>query len=75
MMDYTDLAIKICDEMLNYQVTNESIYEVYNIIFEKYAKEFISEKNYILVKVIHYITISGYDIDCIKPMKFKKFMN
>lgn len=74
-MNYTDLAQIICDEMLNYQVTNESIYEVYNIVFKKHAKEFISEKNYILVKVIRCITFEGYDIDCIKPLKFKRFMD
>lgn len=78
MMNYIDLAKNICDEMLKYSVTNESIYELYNIIYDKYAKNFNLdnlEKSEILVNVIHFITVSGYDIECIKPVKFNKFMD
>ena len=74
-MSYTDLAKKICDEMLKYSVTNESFNEVYDKVFQKYGKEYVRDKNVILAKVTHFITVSGYDIECIKPLKFKSFMD
>lgn len=75
VMIYTDLAKKICNEMLTYPVKDESLNEVFNIIFSKYGKEYIKDKNIILAKVIHFITINGYDIECIKPLKFKSFID
>lgn len=74
-MNYIDLAQKICEEMLHYRVTNESFYEVYNIIFNKYGEKYIQDKFQILVKVVHFITVNGYDIDCIKPLSFKRFID
>jgi len=72
-MNNNDLAKIIADEMIKYKTTNESLCEVYTIIFNKYKSKTKEEKNAILAKVVHYITIAGYDIDCIKPLKFKKF--
>ena len=74
-MNYNDLAKEICIEILNYSVTTESFIQVYDIVFEKYAKDYLKDKNKVLVKVVHFITVNGYDIDCIKPLKFKRFMD
>ena len=74
-MNYTDLAKKISAEMIEYPVTTESLNEVYDIVFQKHGKDYIQDKNKILAKVTHYITVSGYDIVCIKPLKFERFMN
>lgn len=74
-MNYTDLAKDICNEILTYSVTNESFIEVFETVFKKYAKDYLKDKTDILVKVVHYITINGYDIDSIKPLKFKRFLD
>lgn len=74
-MDYTDLAEKICDDMLNYSVTNESFNEVYDIVFQKHGKEHLQDKSVILAKVVHFITVRGYDIECLKPLKFESYID
>ena len=35
----------------------------------------IQDKEAILAKVTHHITIMGYDIECIKPLKFKSYID
>jgi hypothetical protein len=72
-MNYTELAKNICNEMIKYKVKDESFNDVYNIILKKYCKCSSKDKNKILVKVVHFITINGYDIECIKPLKFKNY--
>ena len=74
MMDYEDLGKKISKEFINYPVKDESLMEVYNILAKKYNITNADDKSKVLAKVTHYITIAGYDIDCIKPLKFKYFL-
>ena len=72
-MNYTDLAKKITEEMLEYRVTTESLNEIYDILYTKLNKNNDINKGKILALVTHYITIKGYDIECIKPLKFKRY--
>lgn len=74
-MKYADLAKKICEEMLKYPVSSESFLDVYNFALKKHGKEYIQDKDVILAKVTHHITIMGYDIECIKPLKFKSYID
>ena len=75
MMNYTDLEQKISKDLINYQVKEESLMEVFNNICKKYKINNYKIKNKILTKVIHNITIMGYDIDNIKPLKFKSYID
>ena len=72
-MNYIDLAKKVSEDMINFPVKNESLTETFNIICDKYnIKE--DDRNTVLVKVIHFITVMGYDIKCIKPLKFESYL-
>lgn len=74
-MKYADLAKKICEEMLNYPVSSEGLLDVYDFALKKHGKEYMQDKEAILAKVTHHITIMGYDIECIKPLKFKSYID
>ena len=69
------LANKISEDILSYPVKDESFMEVFNNIMKKCEIFDYKEKNKILVKVIHNISVLGYDIDCIKPLSFKSYLD
>ncbi|MBR3161953.1 MAG: hypothetical protein IKF19_04410 [Bacilli bacterium] len=72
--EYENLAQKIGHDMLNYKTKYKSFTQVYNLILNKYLKSSTTkQENIILIKTIHYITLLGYDIDIIKPCRFKKY--
>ena len=72
--NYIKYAKIIAKDMLNYKTKSKSFTQVYDVCLNKYIKDPTEQdKNKILVKAIHFITILGYDIDNIKPCKFKKY--
>ena len=73
-MNYDEIAEKVGHDVLNYKVDNESFLEVYEICLKKYGKFTNRETNKILTKLIHVITVAGYDIDSTNPCRFKKFL-
>ena len=73
-MNYDEIAEKVAHDLLNYKVDNESFLEVYEICLKKYGKFTNRETNKILTKLIHVITVTGYDIDSTNPCRFKKFL-
>ena len=74
-MDYDYISDIVGHEIINYKVKDESFIKVYEICLNKHGNFNSREKNKILTKVIHVITVMGYDIDSTNPCKFKKFMN
>lgn len=73
-MNYDEIAEQVAHDVLNYKVDNESFLEVYEICLKKYGKFTNRETNKILTKLIHVITVAGYDIDSTNPCRFKKFL-
>ena len=72
--EYEILAKKISYDMLNYQTDSKSFTQVYNLFLNKYLNNSTTkQENIILIKTIHYITVLGYDIEEIKPCRFKKY--
>lgn len=74
-MNYDELADIIGREMLAYKVKNESFIELYELCLKKQGKFTSRESNKILTRVIHVITVLGYDIDSTNPCRFKKFLD
>lgn len=74
-MDYDNLADIVGKEMLEYKVKNESFPKLYEICLKKHGTFTEQEKNTILIKVIHTITILGYDIDSTHPCRFKRYLD
>ena len=73
IMNYDEIAEKVGNDMINYNVSDESFIEVYDICLKKQGNFTSRENNKILTRVIHVITVLGYDIDSISPCKFKRF--
>ncbi|MBQ6495352.1 MAG: hypothetical protein IJI49_05060 [Bacilli bacterium] len=74
-MNYDEIANNISKDMLAYKTCDESFLELYKICLKKYGNFTSRETNKILTKVIHYITIMGYDIESIKPCSFRYYLN
>lgn len=74
-MNYDDIANIIGKDMIDYKVKNESFIEVYEICLKRYGDFTARETNKILTKVIHIITILGYDIASTNPCRFKKYLD
>ncbi len=74
-MNYDTIAEDIGKEIINYKVSDESFLEVYEICLNKHGKYSSRESNKILTKVIHVITVMGYDIDSISPCRFRSFLD
>lgn len=72
-MNYTDLVQKISEDLINYSVKDESLMEVFNAICDKYNVNPDKRSN-VLAKVMHIITVMGYDIKCAKPLKFESYL-
>lgn len=72
-MNYNDLAKQVSEDLINFPVNNESLTEAFNIICDKY-NIIEDDRNTVLVKVIHIISVMGYDIKCIKPVKFESYL-
>lgn len=63
----------IGENLINYSNSKKlSLNEVFNLLLEKYNISDI-DQNKILVRVISYISNSGYDIVSTHPLKFKKY--
>ena len=73
-MNYDELADIIGREVLSYEAKDESFIEVYEICLKRHGNFTSRESNKILTKVIHVITILGYDIDSTNPCRFKRYM-
>ncbi len=74
-MNYDEIATIVGDEMLKYEVNDESFIEVYETCLKKHGDFTSRETNKILTKVIHVITVRGYDIDSTNPCRFRSFLN
>ncbi len=74
-MNYDEIALKVGNDMLNYKVKKESFLELYEMCLKKYGSFSSRETNKILTKVIHVITVKGFDIDSINPCRFRSFLN
>lgn len=74
IMNYDELADIIGREVLSYEAKDESFIEVYETCLKKHGNFTSRESNKILTKVIHVITILGYDIDSTNPCRFKRYM-
>ena len=74
-MNYDELASIIGKEMIDYCVCDESFLEVYEICLGRHGSFTSRETNKILTKVIHVITVMGYDIDSTNPCRFRSFLN
>lgn len=74
-MNYDEIAEIIGTKMLNYKIKNESFIELYEKCLKQEGNFTSRESNKILTKVIHVITIKGYDIDSTNPCKFKRFLD
>ena len=72
-MNYTDLAQKVSEDLINYPVKDESLMEVFDTICDKYNID-SDDRNIVLAKVTHIITVMGYDIKCTKPLKFESYL-
>ncbi len=72
-MNYEEIATKAFADMLKYEVKNESLSEVMNICITKQGNFTEREKIKIEGQVIHVMSVAGYDIDCLKPFKLKKY--
>ena len=75
IMNYDEIEKVVGDEMLKYKVNDESFIEVYEICLKRHGNFSSRETNKILTKLIHYITVKGYDIDSTNPCRFRSFMN
>ena len=73
-MNYDEMAKEISKEMIKYNATKESLTEVFNLLCKKRGITDYMIRSEILAKVVHYISIFGYDIDNIRPLRFKKFL-
>ena len=74
-MNYDYIAEIIGNELIKYNVGDESFNDIYEMCLKNHGNFTVGEANKILTKVIHVITVMGYDIDSTKPCRFKKFMN
>ncbi len=74
-MNYDEIASIIGKEMIDYKVCDESFLEVYEVCLKRHGSFTSRETNKILTKVIHVITVMGYDIDSINPCRFRSFLN
>lgn len=73
---YEIITKKIGNEIINYKTKTKSLTQIFNILLTKYLNNpNLEQKNIILKNTIHYITVLGYDIENVKPCKFKKFNN
>lgn len=70
---YDEIATEIFDNMLQYKVKNESLGEVIEKTINNHGNYSYEEKIKIETRIIHVMSIKGYDIDCIKPFKLKKY--
>lgn len=75
IMNYDEIAELVGKDMLSYNTEDESFLEVYKICLKKHGKFTSRETNKILTKVIHVISVMGYDIDSIKPCSFRNYLN
>lgn len=74
-MNYDEIAKIIGNEMLAYKVKNESFIELYELCLKKQGNFTLQESNKILTRVIHVITVAGYDIESTHPCRFKRFLD
>ena len=74
-MNYDKIADIVGHEVIEYKAKDESFLEVYEICLKRHGNFTSRETNKILTKVIHVITVMGYDIDSTNPCRFRKFMN
>ena len=73
---YEIITKKIGNEIINYKTKTKSLTQIFNLLLTKYLNNpTLEQKNIILKNTIHYITVLGYDIENVKPCKFKKFNN
>ncbi len=74
-MNYDEIADMVGHELIEYKAKDESFLEVYEICLKRHGEFTSRETNKILTKVIHVITVMGYDIDSTNPCRFRRFMN
>lgn len=74
-MNYDEIANMVGKDMIAYKTTDLSLSDVYKICLKKYGKFNSKDANKILTKVIHVITVMGYDIVSTSPCSFKYFLN
>ena len=74
-MNYDEIADVVGHEIIEYKAKDESFEQVFNICLKRHGEFTSRENNKILTKVIHVITVMGYDIESTHPCRFKKFMN
>ena len=74
-MNYDEIANIIGHELIEYKTKDESFLEVYEKCLKRHGNFSSRENNKILTKVIHVITVMGYDIDSTNPCRFRRFMN
>ena len=72
-MNYNDLAKKVSEDMINFLVKDESLMEVFNIICDKY-NIIEDDRRDVLAKVVHFISVMGYDIVDDRPLKFESYL-
>lgn len=72
-IDYDKIAEEVFDDMLKYKVKNESITHIIEEIINKHGNFTDKERLQIEADVIHVMTVAGYDIECVKPFKMKKY--
>ena len=69
-----EIAKKMSKDIVKYKNKDKlSLIKVYNLLLSKYGEFTDKEKDAILIKTITFFTQDGYDIDCIEPLKFKKY--
>ena len=73
-MNYDEIASIVGREMIEYDVNDESFIEAYEICLKRHGNFTSRETNKILTKVIHVITVLGYDIDSTNPCRFRSFL-
>lgn len=73
IMNYEKIAEEVFEEVLKYKVKDESVNKVIETSIKKHGNYTDKELLKIESKVIHVMTIRGYDIDCVKPFKMKKY--
>ena len=73
IIKYDDIAKKAFEDMLKYEVKDESLSYIMNKCIENQGEFTDYEKSKIEVQVIHIMSVEGYDIDCLKPFRLKKY--
>lgn len=69
-----EIAKKMSKDIVKYKNKDKlSLIKVYNLLLKKYGNFTDKEKDTILIKTVTFFSKDGYDIECIDPLKFKKY--